>query len=379
MARSAPCLQPPKGKWHSPRGVRRATAASSNDPPARQPRRVLQVRGVRRRAICTAARDERANHGTGAFWGRRLGQRPEGCRGPAHPEEGVMVERSVSRNRDAARLSRFGTSLHSFEKLTFCAAPFDEYRVGPLVIAVISEKLVRFLMQQPPKAHRSRPRGQAVRADVIVIGAGAAGVFAMRELVRSGLTAICVEARNRIGGRIFTRRSLARHPIELGAEFVHGEGNIVHQLCREYGLTLVPHVGEAYSWFDGQFFPDSQLPRPPQLLLRELRLLAERFRTRGKGSRAAVANSSAHRSARSCWPDRPSRSATSSSCSRTIIPWNRPCSHSKAGSSPTSPALRRTSTSTKATRPCFIAPSTRPASTSASTGPSRESNGIPAA
>ncbi len=106
----------------------------------------------------------------------------------------------------------------------------------------------------------------------------------MRELVRSGLTAICVEARNRIGGRIFTRRSLARHPIELGAEFVHGESTIVHQLCREYGLTLVPHVGEAYSWIDGHFFPDSQLPRPPQLLLRELRLFAERFRRSGKGT-----------------------------------------------------------------------------------------------
>jgi monoamine oxidase len=139
-------------------------------------------------------------------------------------------------------------------------------------------------MKQPPKPGLRRPRGLPVRADVIVIGAGAAGVFAMRELVRGGLTAICVEARNRIGGRIFTRRSLARHPIELGAEFVHGEGNIVHQFCREYGLTLVPHVGEAYSWFDGQLLPDSKLPRPPQMLLHELRRLAEHFRRAGRGA-----------------------------------------------------------------------------------------------
>jgi monoamine oxidase len=139
-------------------------------------------------------------------------------------------------------------------------------------------------LQQPSKPDRHHARKLEVRADVIVIGAGAAGVFAMRELVRSGLTAICVEARNRLGGRIFTRRSLARHPIELGAEFVHGESNVVHQLCREYGLTLVPHVGETYSWFDGQLLPDSALPRPPQLLLRELRRLAERFRRAGKGA-----------------------------------------------------------------------------------------------
>jgi monoamine oxidase len=140
------------------------------------------------------------------------------------------------------------------------------------------------MMEQPPKPDLRRPRSLPVRADVIVIGAGAAGVFAMRELVRSGLTAICVEARNRIGGRIFTRRSLARHPIELGAEFVHGEGNVVHQLCREYGLTLVPHVGDAYSWFDGQLLPDSQVPRPPQQLLHELRRLADRFRREGRGA-----------------------------------------------------------------------------------------------
>jgi monoamine oxidase len=139
-------------------------------------------------------------------------------------------------------------------------------------------------MSQRFKPGPRRPGALPVRADVVVIGAGAAGVFAMRELVRSGLTAICVEARNRIGGRIFTRRSLARHPIELGAEFVHGEGNLVHELSREYGLTLVPHVGEAYSWVDGQLLPDSELPRPPQLLLRELRRLAERFRRAGRGA-----------------------------------------------------------------------------------------------
>jgi monoamine oxidase len=122
------------------------------------------------------------------------------------------------------------------------------------------------------------------RADVIVIGAGAAGVFALRELGCSGLTAIGLEARNRIGGRIFTRRTLARHPIELGAEFVHGTDNIVHQLVAEYGLTSVPHVGDAYSWWDGKLVLDSQLPRPPLLALHEIRGLAERLRRAGRGN-----------------------------------------------------------------------------------------------
>jgi monoamine oxidase len=128
-----------------------------------------------------------------------------------------------------------------------------------------------------------QPRRLPDRADVVVIGAGAAGVFALRELIRRGLTAIGLEARNRIGGRIFTRRTLARHPIELGAEFVHGTENVVHQLAAEYGLTLVPHAGEAYSWWDGKFVLDSQLPRPPLAVLHEVLELAERFRKEGKG------------------------------------------------------------------------------------------------
>jgi monoamine oxidase len=133
-----------------------------------------------------------------------------------------------------------------------------------------------------PVAPRSRRLPD--RADVLVIGAGAAGVFAMRELAGSGLSAICLEARRRIGGRILTRRRLARHPVELGAEFIHGADTIIHQLVAEYGLTLVPHTGEAWSWWDDRLIPDSQLPRPPLSVLQEIRGVAERFRRAGRGA-----------------------------------------------------------------------------------------------
>lgn len=139
-------------------------------------------------------------------------------------------------------------------------------------------------MSSQRKQRLRPPRRLPDRADVVVIGAGAAGVFAMRELVRAGLTAICLEARHRIGGRIFTRRSLGRHPIELGAEFVHGGYNIIHRLVAEYGLILVPHVGETYSWLDDKLIPESQLPRPPLLALEEIRAVAEQLRREGKGA-----------------------------------------------------------------------------------------------
>jgi monoamine oxidase len=56
-------------------------------------------------------------------------------------------------------------------------------------------------------------------ADVIIIGAGAAGLAAARELSAAQRKVIVLEARDRIGGRINTH--FDQWPIELGAEFVH--------------------------------------------------------------------------------------------------------------------------------------------------------------
>lgn len=74
-------------------------------------------------------------------------------------------------------------------------------------------------------------------ADVIVIGAGAAGLCAARKLRELGIDAIVVEARTRLGGRIHTisdpRFSL---PIELGAEFLHDSDETIDPLLAAAGL-----------------------------------------------------------------------------------------------------------------------------------------------
>ena len=62
------------------------------------------------------------------------------------------------------------------------------------------------------------------RIDVIVLGAGAAGLAAARDLSHAGLRITVVEARPRIGGRILTLHDpRSPLPLELGAEFIHGE------------------------------------------------------------------------------------------------------------------------------------------------------------
>lgn len=61
------------------------------------------------------------------------------------------------------------------------------------------------------------------KPDIIIIGAGAAGLAALAELDKAGLNVVCLEARDRIGGRILTLRDPGSPiPIELGAEFIHG-------------------------------------------------------------------------------------------------------------------------------------------------------------
>jgi monoamine oxidase len=82
-------------------------------------------------------------------------------------------------------------------------------------------------------------------ADVIVIGAGAAGLAAADELARKDRRVLVLEARERVGGRCWTRRMPGLQiPVELGAEFVHGEAKLTHALLKKAGLGAVDSVRE---------------------------------------------------------------------------------------------------------------------------------------
>ncbi|MBL8161613.1 MAG: FAD-dependent oxidoreductase [Anaerolineae bacterium] len=78
--------------------------------------------------------------------------------------------------------------------------------------------------------------------DTIIIGAGAAGLAAARALHDAGRHVVVLEARDRIGGRAWTDTSgtLADFPVELGAEFIHGENAATHDLLRAVGLYTLP-------------------------------------------------------------------------------------------------------------------------------------------
>ncbi|MEH3117391.1 MAG: NAD(P)/FAD-dependent oxidoreductase [Methylorubrum populi] len=71
---------------------------------------------------------------------------------------------------------------------------------------------------RPTVAPRVSPLPTA--PDVVVIGAGAAGIAAARRLIECGLSVAVVEARERVGGRAVTT-SLRGHAIDLGAHWLH--------------------------------------------------------------------------------------------------------------------------------------------------------------
>ncbi|MFN8504292.1 flavin monoamine oxidase family protein [Kouleothrix sp.] len=60
-------------------------------------------------------------------------------------------------------------------------------------------------------------------AEVVVVGAGAAGLAAARALADARRRAIVLEARGRVGGRVWTDYTFGPVPVERGAEFIHGE------------------------------------------------------------------------------------------------------------------------------------------------------------
>lgn len=82
------------------------------------------------------------------------------------------------------------------------------------------------------------PASSSDNGEVLIIGAGIAGLSAASELKRLGITSTVLEARDRIGGRIWTSYELGS-PIDLGAALIHRKhGNPLSLLARVNGVKL---------------------------------------------------------------------------------------------------------------------------------------------
>ena len=71
--------------------------------------------------------------------------------------------------------------------------------------------------------------------DVVVIGAGSAGLSATAELMKRGKTVLCIEGMNRIGGRCYTDMSTFGIPADIGAHWLHGfSGNQIAEFGKKH-------------------------------------------------------------------------------------------------------------------------------------------------
>src|SRR5918992_1805242 len=86
------------------------------------------------------------------------------------------------------------------------------------------------------------------QADVVVVGAGMAGLIAARDLLAANVSVLVLEARNRVGGRLLSHTLENGAVVELGGQWVGPTQGRVLALAGELGVDLFP------TYTDGEHF-----------------------------------------------------------------------------------------------------------------------------
>jgi monoamine oxidase len=107
------------------------------------------------------------------------------------------------------------------------------------------------------------PNQDSASLDVVVVGAGLAGLCAARDLVRGGTTCVVLEARDRVGGRTLSQ-SLAGETVDLGGQWIGPTQERLAALAAELGVVRFPqyHSGrKILSWAGKLSTYTGDLPR----------------------------------------------------------------------------------------------------------------------
>ncbi|RYE22122.1 MAG: FAD-dependent oxidoreductase [Sphingobacteriales bacterium] len=114
------------------------------------------------------------------------------------------------------------------------------------------------------------------KTNVLIIGAGAAGLMAAYQLTKAGEKVTILEARNHAGGRVHTlnNEQFFQHA-ELGAEFIHGDLPVTFQLLKEAGIAYEKVDSEMWQYHNGEFKKDDEFVEGWDLLLEQLNNLQQ--------------------------------------------------------------------------------------------------------
>ena len=129
-----------------------------------------------------------------------------------------------------------------------------------------------------------RMPGVAETTDVLVLGAGVSGLAAAARLAQAGCTVRVLDARDRVGGRVLTRRGGPWPvPVDLGAEFVQGRIPALFALAQQAGLPVVELGGARWRSHGGQLArSDEFLPGLEEILSRLPELRSEEDQSFGQ-------------------------------------------------------------------------------------------------
>ena len=104
-----------------------------------------------------------------------------------------------------------------------------------------------------PEVQTQHPAPPEQRVDVVVVGAGLAGLAAARDLLSAGLSVLVLEARDRVGGCLLNHTLEVGAVVEMGGQWVGPTQDRVLALADELGVGLFPTYieGEHFLAMDG--------------------------------------------------------------------------------------------------------------------------------
>ncbi|MEL6177856.1 MAG: FAD-dependent oxidoreductase [Myxococcota bacterium] len=137
--------------------------------------------------------------------------------------------------------------------------------------------LTRWSERLRGEAAPTRPTTRLEGCSVIVVGAGLAGLAAAQQLHHQGAQVTVIEARSRIGGRVWTETTLGI-PLDLGASWIHGyKGNPLTALAQQLGVATQVSPWTSIALYNGQ---QRLQPEAARRAMRAQQRLGERLHSR---------------------------------------------------------------------------------------------------